>query len=508
MKRSRSKPHRVDIDAFHKSQTFYKKLVESLEAYAIVTVSPDGTVKSWNAGAEKIMGYKASEVIGKNHKIFFTPEDRKNNIPAIQLTQALNKKDRRINEGWRQRKNGERFWSTGFVFPLYDEKKRLVGFSKIIRDRTKRQRAEEERRRLLDIEKAAHGETTRVLSKLAEGVIVFTMEGKVQSSNRSAEKILGLTKEQLLEKSPLDNRWHAIREDGTEFPPESHPARVTIETGKPLANVVMGIRRLKDRKRIWVLINSTPLFRKGKKEPYAVVASYVDITFRKNLEREKDSFIGTASHELKTPLTSLTLFSDILRKKAVVTENKSLIDLGELIHAQTERLIHLMNDLLDVSRIQSGKLELHYQKYDLDKAIVDLISFIQMTTQSHKIEYKSALTKKVYADKDRINQVITNLLTNAIKYSPKSDKIIVRAKVEDNKACISVQDFGYGIPKDEHKKIFERFFRTEYAQQQNIAGFGLGLNITNEIIKRHKGELTVKSAIGKGSTFSFWIPIK
>jgi PAS domain S-box-containing protein len=499
-------PHN-ELDAFIKNPEYYKQLVNSLEAYAVVTVSADGTIKSWDAGAERVLGYTATEVLGKSHEMFFTKEDIQHDVPNRQLKNALID-TKSLNEGWRLKKNGERFWATGFVFPLRNKKGKLMGFTKIIRDRTERQTLEQHRYRLLDIEKAAHAETNRVIAMLAEGVMVFDMGGKIQYTNSSAQKILGLSEEALTKIDPHDIHWQAIREDGTPYTTETHPVLITIATGKPVRNAVMGIERPQDKAMVWILVNSSLLSHSEKQEPYAVVVSFVDITVRKNLEQQKDIFIGTASHELKTPLTSLTLFSELLRAQAKKSGHKQLIDLSGMIHAQTDRLIHLMNDLLDVSRIQSGKLELHYQKFDINKAISDIISFLQQTTTSHTIIFKSTYKEgKVSADKDRIGQVVTNLLTNAIKYSPKADSVIVKVRSTKDRVCVDVQDFGEGIPKHEQTKIFERFFRTEFAKQKNVAGFGLGLNITSEIVKRHKGALSVKSEPGKGSTFSFWIPL-
>lgn len=224
------------------------------------------------------------------------------------------------------------------------------------------------------------------------------------------------------------------------------------------------------------------------------------------LDKQKDKFLGMASHELKTPITSIKAFSQVLYRKIDKNEHKEYASLLENINTQTDKVTKLINDLLNVSNIEEGKLVLKKELFDIDELVSKTISDIQYTTDTHQIVKEGNVTNPVYGDADRIAQVLSNLLTNAIKYSPKATKIVVRLSETDGYAKISVKDFGPGIAKEDQERIFDRFYRSKYHEERNIAGFGLGLYISAEIIKRNNGKIIVESRLGKGSIFSFTIP--
>lgn len=242
-----------------------------------------------------------------------------------------------------------------------------------------------------------------------------------------------------------------------------------------------------------------------KKHPEKVVGINIDITSRKDLEHQKDEFISIASHELKTPLTTIKSYTEVL--KNILEENNRASEYLNKMEYQISRLSLLVNDLLDVSRIQSGKVILSKERFDLERLIKDIIEDLHQNSQKHTIIYKGHIKKKIYADKYRISQVLINLLSNAIKYSPKADKIIVSTSSNKTKVVVKIQDFGIGINKKDLGKIFEPFFQVNNRIRQSFSGLGLGLHISSEIIKKHGGEISVKSVKGQGSTFSFNLPI-
>jgi signal transduction histidine kinase len=220
--------------------------------------------------------------------------------------------------------------------------------------------------------------------------------------------------------------------------------------------------------------------------------------------QKKDEFIGIASHELKTPLTSVKLYLETLSRMDHEQQTKSFV-----IKARdgVNKLQSLILDLLDVSKIQSGQLQLNLKEIDIEKLIDDSIHDAQMNASRHNISRDGHPTNAVVvADKDRLEQVIINLISNAAKYSPEGKDIIVRTQKNNSKILVSVQDSGIGIAKSEHKKIFERFYRAN-GSNSVISGFGLGLYICCQIIQRHKGKIWVESEEGKGSTFYFELPL-
>jgi signal transduction histidine kinase len=220
----------------------------------------------------------------------------------------------------------------------------------------------------------------------------------------------------------------------------------------------------------------------------------------------RDEFMNIASHELKTPVTSIKAFTQVLQRRFVQAgDERSSTLLGKL-DDQINRLTALISNLLDVTRIQGGKLQFNENLFCFDDLVSEVVEEIQRTTDRHRIEIEGASRRALCGDKDRIGQVITNILTNAIKYSPRSDLICVRTLVDEESLTLSVQDFGVGIPMERQQQIFERFYRID--GNESIPGIGLGLYISKEIIRRHGGTIWVESQQGSGSTFSFSLPIQ
>jgi signal transduction histidine kinase len=224
----------------------------------------------------------------------------------------------------------------------------------------------------------------------------------------------------------------------------------------------------------------------------------------KELNKKKDEFIGLASHELKTPLTSINAYLQFLQRNLANDEkNKQLIDKAL---QQVGKLSSLISDLLDVSKIGSGKLPLLFRTFDMAELLQEVVEMVQYGILTHKIKINFKLEKlPVFADRQRIEQVMINLISNAVKYSPNADRIIISLSETDAEAVLSIEDFGIGIKNDDQAHIFSRFYRVEELAPY-ISGLGIGLYISQDIISRHHGTLSVESKFGIGSTFSFRIP--
>jgi PAS domain S-box-containing protein len=220
----------------------------------------------------------------------------------------------------------------------------------------------------------------------------------------------------------------------------------------------------------------------------------------------RDEFISLASHELKTPITSLKIYAQSLSKQFEKRGEPLLQQYSQRMDEQTDRLALLVNDLLNVSKIQHGKLDYNWEDVDLNKIVKDTVDALQGATAKHKIIIKGNIEKTVHADPYRIYQVITNLLTNAIKYSPDADKVVIQLSSKNGHIFVEVQDFGIGITSDQFKKIFNPFYRVKNPSERRFPGLGMGLFISNEIIERHGGKMNVISSKGKGSRFSFTLP--
>lgn len=236
-----------------------------------------------------------------------------------------------------------------------------------------------------------------------------------------------------------------------------------------------------------------------------------DITKRIKMELQKDDFFNIASHELKTPMTSIKAFIQLIQKTCKGRCNPQMGHYLERVGVQIDKLTHLINDLLDISKIQSGKLILSKEKIKIDNLIEEVIEDIQMTTTSkHKIYFKTQSNALIFGDHYRLSQVLANLLINAIKYSPEAHTINVRAENKNGIIIISVKDYGLGIAKDKQKQLFQRFYQVQPTQDflEKFSSLGLGLFISEKIVQDHGGNIWLKSKKGKGSTFYFSLPMK
>ncbi len=244
--------------------------------------------------------------------------------------------------------------------------------------------------------------------------------------------------------------------------------------------------------------------------PTLIVSTAHDISQQAELERRKDEFISMASHELKTPITSLKGFTSVFQRRiAAQGDAQALHYLGRM-NAQLDKLTKLVGDLLDISKMQTGKLSYAEEPFDLHTLVQETVENVQATTATHTLLVETSGPIQVVGDRDRIGQVLINLLNNAIKFSPDANKVLVRlsANEQEQEAMVSVQDFGIGIADAHHNKIFERFYQVSDADERSYTGLGIGLYLSYEIIARHGGRMWVESSKGAGSTFYFTLPLR
>ena len=265
--------------------------------------------------------------------------------------------------------------------------------------------------------------------------------------------------------------------------------------------------RGKDGNYRWFLSRAIPI-RDASGNVTRWFGTNTDVTEQLRLEHQKDDFISIASHELKTPVTSVKAYAQLLALRFRKAGDMRSAEMLGKMDAQLNKLTKLIGDLLDETKIEGGNLVLQESTFDYAALMKEIIEEVQRTTTRHDIVYELAPSVAVRGDRERIGQVLTNLLTNAVKYSPRAERIEVRASVDDGEIITTVRDFGIGISKEKQGKVFDRFFRIEGQEEQSYPGLGLGLYISAAIVKRHHGRIWVESEEGEGSTFAFSLPLQ
>ncbi|MFA6082847.1 ATP-binding protein [Mucilaginibacter sp.] len=233
----------------------------------------------------------------------------------------------------------------------------------------------------------------------------------------------------------------------------------------------------------------------------------VDITEQKQNDLRRSKFIGMVSHELKTPLTALKAYVQMLNNWAKKQKDSFTIGALSKVEKQVKKMLNMINSLLNLSGAEAGKIHLNKQEFDMDELIREVIDETLFITSSHNITIAPGDRVRVNADRDKIEQVMVNLLSNAAKYSGKEEPIEVACTKEENTLTVSIHDQGMGISPDDIEKLFLPHYRAETRETEKIAGFGIGLYLCSEIIHRHKGKIWVESEPGHGSTFKFTLPI-
>ncbi|MEW6425943.1 MAG: two-component system histidine kinase PnpS [Bacillota bacterium] len=342
----------------------------------------------------------------------------------------------------------------------------------------------------------ARNQARAILNSMTDGVIALNKNGEVLFINPVVEKIFGIS--QL--SSHGKNILGVIRNYDVERLLER-----ALKTGKPLTQE---IKLIYPEPKVFNL-HAAPLKGQGA-EQGGIVVLLRDITERKRLEDMRTEFVANVSHELRTPLTSLRGYLETLLDGAL-EDPAAARHFLEIMNKETERLTRLVDDLLDLSKIEERRVVHRWQPVQLSDTISRVVAMFQPQANEKNLaliaEVPAGLPA-VHGDPDMLTQVLINLVDNAVKYTPAGGKVAVRAGVGEGDVRVSVEDTGVGIPPESLPRIFERFYRVDKARSRELGGIGVGLAIVKHIIRAHGGKTYVESAVGKGSTFSFTLPVE
>jgi PAS domain S-box-containing protein len=355
-----------------------------------------------------------------------------------------------------------------------------------------------------------------LVSALAEGVVLHDASGQIITCNAAAERMLGLSYDQLVGRSSVDESWYTVYEDGTPFPGEKHPSMVTLRTGAPMNDVVMGVHK-PSGELTWLSINSQPMFQDGGEKPSAVVVSFTDITRRKQaeqrsiqlgIERKRSElltdFIRDASHEFRTPLsiiqTSLYLLNRSDNPAVRAAKTKAI----EQQIASIDRLV----DMLVIQTTLDGAESVKQRRVDLNEVVAAAIERAtpQLNDRQHLLSVNLVSGRLLLnIEQEFLITALHELIDNSARYTPNGGRVAVTVSTDEAYAYIEVSDNGVGIPSDELDTIFKRFYRLDTAH--TTPGFGLGLSIVARVVERQGGNVMVASQPGVGSSFTVALPL-
>jgi hypothetical protein len=511
------------------STEIFQLLVTSVRDYAIFMLDPHGNIATWNAGAQRIKRYAPEEIIGRHFSAFYPEEDVRNGKPQRGLDTARAQGSYQ-DEGWRVRKDGTRFWANVLITAVYDAHGELRGFAKVTRDMSEARLAQEALRETAEIFQLL------VSSVRDYAIFMLDPDGNVATWNNGAQRIKQYTPAEIIGRhfstfypeedvrdgkpareleiaradgSVEDEGWR-VRKDGTRF-----WANVVItavyDAHRQLRGFAKVTRDITDRKIAEetqrALLEQREARLQAEEERRRAEASY---RVAQEANRAKDEFLMTLSHELRTPMTAIIGWSRML--PGIAPEDPLFHEAIASIGTSAQLQARLIDDLLDVSRIVSGKLRLAPETIEVSRVVMNAVDAVLPTAQAKQIAISTVLAPglgMMIADPTRLQQVIWNLVANAVKFTPKNGAVRVAARRSASQVQIEVSDNGEGIDPQFLPHIFEPFRQAESPQTRVHGGLGLGLSIVRFIAEAHGGTVAAESeGRGRGAIFTVTLPIR
>lgn len=340
------------------------------------------------------------------------------------------------------------------------------------------------------------------LECMADALFLLDSRGRIVEANKAVLTLFGL------EPAGLPTEIHRVlelldirRPDGIPVTWDEMPSRRAL-LGETVREEEF-LARCSNGEMIHISVTASPVTTKEGQAPELAVVVLRDLTALKRLERMRDEFISTAAHELRTPITTIKGYAQLLDRWTPGGHEPREGKAFRILNRQSDRLTQLVQELLEVSRLQLGRLALLRQRFELGELVADVLERMQGVSSRHRLVLHQEGLAFVDADRERIDQVLVNLFDNAIKYSPEGGDIEVRVSARDGSGMVSIRDPGMGIPKERQSQLFERFYRAHAGLETDRGGMGIGLHLSEQIVQRHGGRIWFESEVGQGSTFSF-----
>ncbi|HRO41444.1 MAG TPA: PAS domain S-box protein [Flavipsychrobacter sp.] len=494
----------------------YQRMIEEIQDYAILLLDTNGIIQNWNRGAEKIQGYQEDDIIGKHFSIFYLQEDIDTHLPQKLMEEAYGS-GRVAQEGWRQRNDGTRFWGSITITALHDDDGNVIGFSEVTRDLTDKKLFED---KLRMSEERYHQMVAEVQDY---AIILLSATGVIENWNAGAESIKGYKSEDVLGKNfqifyPQEDRERGL------------PEILLTEAREKGKAMHEGWRIRKDGSKFWGTIVITALHNKkgdvigfskvtrdltDKKLSEDKLAAYTAELEVQNSELEQFAYV--ASHDLQEPLRKIQTFAGLIRERF---DDKEFVErYFEKLDASAKRMSELIRSLLNYSRLSKERNELMNESVDLNVILKNVKQDFELMIEEKQAVIVSDPLPTIAGHPLQLGQLFSNLVSNALKFSPSEAKVTLRYSKMPKKQihdapyqlneeyyhCITVEDNGIGFEQQYSKLIFSLFQRLH--GKQDYAGTGIGLALCKKIAENHNGFITATSEAGKGAKFSVYLPV-
>jgi PAS domain S-box-containing protein len=510
-----TKTDTLNTSSLSNNNALYKRMIEEIQDYAIILMDKKGIIQKWNKGAEKIKGYLETEVIGKHFSIFYLPEDLASNLPYKLMTEAK-ETGRAMQEGWRKRKDGTKFWGSVTITSIHDDINNVIGYCKVTRDLTDKKISDDH----LRLSEERYHQMIAEVQDYA--IILLSSEGVIENWNTGAEKIKGYTANEVIGKKLELFYREEDRKNGLPF-------KLLNEARTKGKATQEGWRVRKNGSKFWGTTVITALHNKegdvigfskvtrdltDKKIAEEQLAAYTAELEMQNSELEQFAYV--ASHDLQEPLRKIRTFTDLIQEN--FDDREFVKNYFAKIDASAVRMSELIKSLLNYSRLSKEGEELKNTSVDLNQVLKGVKEDFELLIQEKKAAIESGTLPHIKGNKNQLEQLFANLIGNSLKFSVEDPLIKISSTTVNReeilnppKALASPQyikllfeDNGIGFAEEYAKQIFGLFQRLN--SKQTYAGAGIGLALCKKIVENHNGFITAESELGKGATFTVFLP--
>ncbi|MDB5192349.1 MAG: sensor histidine kinase [Segetibacter sp.] len=463
-----------------------KSMFDNAVVNAFQIMDEEGFILNVSKSFTRAFGYDNDDLRGKHSRVLFTDEDQKKLLPEIEI-EKVRQHGSCGDRNYLVHKDSSCVWVTGESLLVKEATGKQFIF-KVLQNIHEQKVMEK-----FLTESQEFSES--VVGSITDALVVIDNKGKILKSNNAFYNVFEINTES------IDGEYLAgVNHSFLSSPPLVKKVAEVIST-ESTQQVQMDWKDANGTSKSF-LINFIPMV--GKLMDTKVLMVIADVTIKVQLEQQREDLLAFVIHELRSPLANITLSNKLL-KDAIEEEDKTLTeDYIERIKVNTSRLNTLTRELFEATKAGAGHLTFKKALFNFEDLVKEVINNVQLTSNTHRIRKEGEANIEVYADRNRMHQVLSNYLTNAIKYSPEADKVEVRVSTESGNVIVAVTDYGMGIPQDQVQHLFNRYYRVDSANRTD--GLGLGLFLSKQIIDAHNGRVWITSKAEEGSTFYFSIP--